>query len=144
MLMLCDFSKASTSVAEAISSRCSNISSKMGHMFLVELKQVKVGSHVSTIVLLNARCPLATLFGSFAFVAHINDLRFPDNAFGIKYMDDSSAAHSFKNTGGEGIQECVDYINDWTKENHMKNNAKKTNKMISCLLILCQNSYQST
>ncbi len=67
------------------------------------MQPVKIGSHVSTSVLLNARCPQGTLFGPLAFVAHMNDLHFPDPAFGIKYVDDSSAAHSSKNTSDETI-----------------------------------------
>ncbi len=46
----------------------------------------------------NAGCPQGTLFGPLVFVAHINDLHFPDPAFGIKYVDDSSAADSSKKT----------------------------------------------
>ncbi len=96
------------------------------------MQQVKIGSHVSTPVLLNAGCPQGTLFGPLAFVAHIKDLHFPDPAVGIKYVDDSSAAHSSKNPGDKTIQKCADYMNDWSIENHMKNNAKKTNDMIFC------------
>ncbi len=98
--------------------------------------QVKSGSHVSTQVLINAGCPQGTLFGPLAFVAHINDLHFPDTALGIKYAGDSSAAHSSKNQRDETIQECADYMNDWTKENYMKNNAKKTNDMIFSFCLL--------
>ncbi len=50
----------------------------------------------------------------WSFDAHINDLHFPDPGFGIKYVDDSSAAHSCKNPGDETIQECEDYMNDWS------------------------------
>ncbi len=94
------------------------------------MQQVKIGSHVLTPVLLNYGCPQGTLFGPLAFVADINDLNFPDPAFGIKYVDDSSAAHSSKNPGDVTIQECADYMNDWSIENHMKNNVRKTNDMI--------------
>ncbi len=74
--------------------------------------------------------PTGHSVGSLAFVAHINDLCFPDYGFGIKYVDASPATHSSKNPGYETIQECTDYINDWTKENHMKSNAEKNNDMI--------------
>ncbi len=50
--------------------------------------------------------------------------------FGIKYINDSSAAHSSKNTGDETIQNSADYMNDCPNENHMKNNVKKANDMI--------------
>ncbi len=80
-------------------------------------------------MLLNVRCPQGTIFGTLAF-----DLHFPDPAFGIKYVDDSSAAHSSKNPGDETIQKGADYINDWSIENHMNNNAKKTNDMIFCFI----------
>ncbi len=96
------------------------------------MQQGKIGSHVSSQVLLNARCPQGTLFGPLAFVDHINDLHFPDPAFSIKYVDDSSAAHSSENPGDETIRKCADYMNDWSIENHMKHNAKKTNDMIFC------------
>ncbi len=48
---------------------------------LNRMQQVEIGSHVSTLVLLNAGCPQCTLFGPLAFVAHINDLHFLDPAF---------------------------------------------------------------
>ncbi len=53
------------------------------------------------------------------FVTHINDLHFPDPAFGIQYVDDSSAAHSSKNPGDETIQKCADYMNDWSIQSQM-------------------------
>ncbi len=86
-------------------------------------------------MLLNPGCPQGTLFVPLAFAANINDLHFTGPAFGIKYVDDSSAAHSSKNPGDGTIQKGVDYMNDWSIENHMKNNAKKTNDMIFCFAL---------
>ncbi len=131
-VLLCNFSKALDLVDHQLVLQ--KLSDLDGPLFLVKsaasfklnrMQQVKIGSHVSTSVLLNAGCPQGTLFGRLAFVTHINDLHFPDPAFGIKYVDDSSAAHSSKNPGDETIQKCVDYMNDWSIENHMKYNARR-------------------
>ncbi len=105
------------------------------------MQQVKIGSHVSTPVLLNAGCPQGTLFGHLAFVTHINDLHFPDPAFGIKYVDDSSAVHSSKNPGDETIQKCADYMNDWSIQSQM---PRRPITWFSVLLRLNQISHQST
>ncbi len=34
--------------------------------------------------------------------------------------------------GDVTVQEYADYMSDWSQENHMKNNVKKTNDMIVC------------
>ncbi len=141
-VLLCDFSKAFDLVDhQLVLQKLSDVDVppflvKWAASFLLNrMQQVKIGSHVSTPVLLNAGCTQGTLFGPLAFVAHINDLYFPDPAFGIKYVDDSSAAHSSKTPGDETIQESADYMNDWSIENHMKNNPKKTNDMIFCFAL---------
>ncbi len=138
-VLLCDFSKAFDLVDhQLVLQKLSDLDIppflvKWAASFLLKrMQQVKIGSHVSTPVLLNARCPQGTLFGPLAFVPHINDLHFPDLAFGIKYVDDSLAAHSSKSPGDETIQVCADYMNDWSIENDIKNNAKITNDMIFC------------
>ncbi len=126
-VLLCDFSKAFDLVHHQL------VLQKLSYLdvppFLVKraasfllnrMQQVKISSHVSTPELRNAGCPQRTPFGPLDFVAHINDLHFPDPAFGIKYIDDASAAHSAKNRSDDTIQECADYINDWLIENHMK------------------------
>ncbi len=103
-VLLCDFSKAFHLVDHQLVLRKQSDLDvppclvKWGTSFLLNRR------HVSIPVLLNAGCPQGTRFGPIAFVAHINDLRFPDPAFGIKYVDDSSAAHSSKNPWDETSQ----------------------------------------
>ncbi len=97
-VLLCDFSKAFDLVDHQLAlQKLSDVDVlpfllKLAANFLLNRMQpVKICSHVSTAVLLNVGCPQGTLFRSLHFVAHINDLHFPDPAFGIKYVDDSSA-----------------------------------------------------
>ncbi len=60
--------RSSTSVAEAIWSRCSPFLVKWAASFLLNrMQQVKIGSHLSTLVLQNARCTQCTPFGPLAF-----------------------------------------------------------------------------
>ncbi len=101
-VLLCVFSKAFDLVDhQLVLQKLSDLDVPPFHVkwaanfLLNRMHQVKICSHVSTPVLLNVGCTKGSLFGPLAFVAH--DLHFRDPAFGIKYVDDSSAAHSSKN-----------------------------------------------
>ena len=134
-LMLYDFSKAFDLVDHHIVIRklqdigVPDFLVKWVTSFLLQRQQrVKIGQHVSSCVTLNAGCPQGTLVGPLVFVVHINDLRFPEKILSIKYIDDTSVANSSKNPQDNTTQNSANYFGEWTVENHMKNNAKKTQK----------------
>ncbi len=86
-VLLCDFSKAIyLADHQLVLQKPSDLDVppflvKWTASFLLNrMQQVKIGSHVSTPVLLNARCPYGTRFGHLACVAHIKYLHFPDPA----------------------------------------------------------------
>ncbi len=66
--------------------------------------------------------------GPLLFVIVINDLQ----ARGIlhKYMDDSTVTEEVSDLADSHLQEDTDNIVQWSGDNHMKINGKKTKEMV--------------
>ena len=138
-LMLYDFSKAFDLVDHNIVIRklqeigVPDFLVKWVASFLLHRNQrVKIGQHFSPYATLNAGCPQGTLVGPLVFIVHINDLKFPNNILSIKYIDDTSVANASKDPEAQTTQNSANHFSQWSNDNNMKNNARKTKEMIYC------------
>jgi hypothetical protein len=57
-------------------------------------------------------------------------LRLQEPALGIKYVDDTSILTATKDPSDTALQSAADTINNWSRDNNMKLNAKKTKELL--------------
>ena len=68
--------------------------------------------------------PQGTLSGPNNFLVHINDLQTQCPMY--KYVDDITVFDIFNNDRVSMLQQSVDVITNWTRDNAMRVNTKKT------------------
>lgn len=136
-ILLCDFSKAFDLVDhQKLIAKLQQLGVpehlvKWSASFLSQREQrVKIGNNISDVVTPNAGCPQGTLIGPLAFVCHINDLAIPDPVKTIKYVDDTSMMLSCTDPNDPHMQRAADVLSQWSLDNHMKLNAKKTKELV--------------
>ena len=91
-------------------------------------QQVKIGNCYSHSGSPNGGVPQGTLSGPKCFLLYINDL--VTNVPLYKYVDDSTLFETCHTNGISLIQDSVNDAVDWTSNNYMKINSKKSKEMI--------------
>ena len=91
-------------------------------------EQVKIGNIYSRTGSPNGGVPQGTLSGPKYFLLYINDLETHVPLY--KYVDDSTLFEICNINEISEIQESIDIAADWTSENCMKINSKKSKEMI--------------
>ena len=89
---------------------------------------VQIGNSYSSVRPVNAGVPQGTLTGPNAFKLIINDLSF-DSEY-IKYVDDSTFADASDDPLDDKMQNMANHVFNWTVNNGMLLNVKKTKEMI--------------
>ena len=97
--------------------------------FLSERTQrVKVGEALSDMQQIWGIVPQGTKLGVFLFLLMINDLHTDIPTF--KYVDDTTIFSITNNANSPQLQQAMDTIIEWSGQNKMKINAKKTKEML--------------
>ncbi len=78
----------------------------------------------------NGGIPQGTVTGSQKFLVHINDLQTSCPLY--KYVDDETLFEICSATSVSLLQESVDIVSKWIKQNNMIINASKTKEMVIC------------
>jgi hypothetical protein len=97
--------------------------------FLKDRQQrIKVGPHKSSWRQVVAGVPQGTKLGPLFFLIMVNDLRCNTPLY--KYVDDCVATEIIKSSDLESsnLQREIDYVDNWSINNNMKLNVKKTNE----------------
>lgn len=102
---------------------------KWMHSFLYNRQQrVKINQFTSEWVTLNGGVPQGSWLGPYLFLIHINDLTSANTL--LKFIDDITETEIVERSAPSQLQLSVDSIGDWSEENHMNINVKKTKEMI--------------
>ena len=95
--------------------------------FLKDRQQrIKMGPYKSTWRRVIAGVPQGTKLGPLFFLVMVNDLRCEAPLY--KYVDDCAITETIRSspTESSNLQHEIDHINNWSIDNNMKLNAKKT------------------
>ena len=99
--------------------------------FLLDRRQkVMIGSNCSRSGSPNGGVPQGTLSGPKCFLLYVNDLE--SNVPLYKYVDDSTLFEICNTTDVSVMQESIDRAVNWTNNNCMKINSKKSKEMVIC------------
>ena len=98
--------------------------------FLADRQQrVKIGNYLSQWVKLNGGMPQGTWLGLYIFLILINDLKSTEAQLD-KYVDDVTATETLRKGELSNMQQVLDDVYNWSNNNHMNINVKKTKEMI--------------
>ena len=98
--------------------------------FLANRRQrVKIGNCMSQWITLNGGMPQGTWMGMYIFLLLINDLTSTEAQLD-KYVDDVTATETLEKDDVSNMQRVLDDIHNWSNNNHMNINAKKTKEML--------------
>lgn len=99
--------------------------------FLTDRQQrVKINNTVSEWLKINGSVPQGSCLGPLLFVIMIDDLVTSDPSKLSKYMDDATASESFIKPSESVMQQSVNEISAWSKDNNLNPNPTKTKEMI--------------
>jgi hypothetical protein len=90
-------------------------------------QRVKVGEVLSDVLDVWATVPQGTKLGVFLFLLMINDLK--TNMPTYKYVDDTTIYNISNDPKSTKVQEAMEAIMTWSRQNNMKINAKKTKEI---------------
>jgi hypothetical protein len=90
-------------------------------------QRVKVGGCFSKWVTLRGGMPQGSWFGPLVFIVLINNLTSTMPLF--KFVDDVTMVESIEKAGSSGIQAAADQLADWSRQNFMNINFRKTKEM---------------
>ena len=93
-------------------------------------QKVMIGSNCSRSGSPNGGVPQGTLSGPKCFLLYVNDLE--ANVPLYKYVDDSTLFEIYNTTDVSVMQESIDRAVNWTHNNCMKINSKKSKEMVIC------------
>ena len=100
------------------------------HAFLSDRQQrVKLGQDVSDWLSMQAAMPQGSYLGPLSFVVFIKDMPHPETIKSVKYVDDTTLSERVNNRSPSQLQDTADMIIDWSNDNKMKINEKKTKEM---------------
>ena len=100
------------------------------HAFLSDRQQrVKLGQDVSDWLSMQAAMPQGSYLGRLSFVVFIKDMPHPETIKSVKYVDDTTLSERVNNRSPSQLQDTADMIIDWSNDNKMKINEKKTKEM---------------
>ena len=98
--------------------------------FLADRQQrVKIGNYLSQWVKLNGGMPQGTWLGLYIFLILINDLKSTEVQLD-KYVDDVTATETLGKDELSNMQQVLDDVHNWSTNNHMNINVKKTKEML--------------
>ena len=101
------------------------------HDFLSERQQrVKLGSDVSKWLQLNGAMPQGSWLGTLCFVVYIQKMRLVPGLWTHKYIDDSTLSEKISLPSDSKLQEAATALEEWSTENKMRLNARKTKEMV--------------
>ena len=93
-------------------------------------KRVKLSSDcLSELGAAPSGVPQGTKLGPWLFLLKINDLRIHDVRT-WKYVDDTTIAETVPRDGQSDVQRAVTAVEDWSRDNHMQQDADKCKEMI--------------
>jgi Reverse transcriptase (RNA-dependent DNA polymerase) len=122
-----------TAVLEKMSTMgVQNIYLRWMHSFLSNRQQrVKVANVLSDWTQLNGGMPQGTWFGPYVFLIIINDLKtdVPDVQL-YKFIDDTTAVETIAPGTNSCMQQVANQIAQWSSENYMIVNTRKTKEMV--------------
>ncbi|XP_028414247.1 uncharacterized protein LOC114537304 [Dendronephthya gigantea] len=100
-------------------------------------QRVKYDGTFSNWVDVHAGVPQGTRLGPWLFLILINDLRLPDQISQMwKFADDITLSEVITQSNESSIQDAVDYVNLWSKENHLQLKPTKCKEIQSCFKII--------
>ena len=102
----------------------------IGAFLLDRSQKVMIGSNCSRSGSPNGGVPQGTLSGPKCFLLYVNDLE--ANVPLYKYVDDSTLFEICNTTDVSVMQESIDIAVNWTHNNCMKINSKKSKEMVIC------------
>ena len=101
------------------------------HDFLSERQQrVKLGKEVSKWLQLNGAMPQGSCLGLLCFVVYILKMRIPPGIWIHKYVDDSTLSERIKLASDSKLQNAATDVENWSTENKMRLNPRKTKEML--------------
>ena len=100
------------------------------HAFLSDRQQrVKLGQEVSDWLTMQAAMPQGSYLGPLSFVVFIKDMPHAETIKSVKYIDDTTLSGRVNSRSPSHLQDTTDMIIDWSNDNKIKINEKKTKKM---------------
>ena len=91
---------------------------------------VKIGNTISRPLSINGAVPQGAILGLDFFTTMIDDLKAQHPV--SKYVDDSTPYEILKCNETSTLQQSIDTICEWSKQNDMRLNGKKTHEMTIC------------
>ncbi len=101
------------------------------HGFLFQREQrVKINREVSEWLTLQGAVPQGSWLAPLCFIIYISDITIDGSLKVHKYIDDITITETITSPPQTKLQETFDSIVNWSAENSMKVNAKKTKEML--------------
>ena len=92
------------------------------------MQRVRINNFYSSFVSFNGGLPQGSWFGPFMFLVIINDLSTTLPTY--KFVDDVTVVETLTSSNGDLMQQACSDLEQWSKENFMTINVKKTCEMV--------------
>ena len=93
-------------------------------------QHVKTSSETSGSLILNTGAPQGCCLSPFLFIVYTNDLCRDGKSLVIKYADDTVILGLVENNDDKNYLDCVEYTNNWCKNNFLDLNVSKTKEIV--------------